>query len=111
MNKKYLDMIRRIEDPVGTQREWSVYIVRCRDGTFYTGIAKDLNARIASHNAGKGASYTRTRRPVRLLYQESSFTRSEALLREARIKTFTRPEKERLVTGHPQKRLIKTAKK
>ncbi|MBI4386651.1 MAG: GIY-YIG nuclease family protein [Elusimicrobia bacterium] len=73
--------------------EWSVYIVRCRDASLYTGIAKDARARVERHNTGKGAAYTRTRRPVRLLYVKSGLTRSEALIHEARIKRMPRPKK------------------
>ncbi|MCU0578496.1 MAG: GIY-YIG nuclease family protein [Desulfobacterota bacterium] len=76
---------------------WSVYILRCRDGTLYTGIAKNVFARIAQHNRGKGAAYTRGRLPVNLVYQENSLTHSEALVREAEIKRLSRAEKEGLV--------------
>ncbi len=76
-----------------TATDWSVYIARCRDGSLYTGIAKDVRARLAAHNAGRGAAYTRSRRPVRLAYREDGFTRPSALSREAAIKSLTRPEK------------------
>lgn len=104
MEKRYLDMIRRIKDPAGADRDWSVYVVRCSDDTLYTGIAKDVDARLSCHNSGKGAAYTRPRRPVRLIYREGIFTRSEALVREAGIKTLSRPQKERLVAGGVNKR-------
>ena len=78
---------------------WWVYIVRCRDGSLYTGIARDVERRIGEHNAHDqlGARYTRTRRPVVLVYREALATRSEASKREAQIKRMTRGEKERLV--------------
>ena len=66
--------------------DWNVYIVRCADQTLYTGIARDLCQRIAQHNAGKGAAYTRARRPVVLVHQEAAPDRGAALRREAAIK-------------------------
>lgn len=96
MNPKYLRMIRGMKK--GMSKEWSVYIVRCGGGTLYTGIAKDVESRIKKHNAGKGAAYVRTRLPAILLYQENGFTRSQALIREAKIKTMSRPLKEKLIT-------------
>ena len=84
------------EDPRRQARAWSVYILRCRDGTYYTGIAKDVQARLGKYQVGKGAAYTRTRLPVDLLYEENGLTRSEALVREARIKAMPRVKKERL---------------
>ena len=73
--------------------DWSVYVARCADGSLYTGIAKDARARLAAHNAGRGAAYTRARRPVKLVRVEEGFTRSAALSREARIKALGRPGK------------------
>lgn len=75
---------------------WSVYMVRCGDDSLYTGIAKDVTARLKKHNAGRGAAYTRSRRPVTLVYRRDGFTRSEALAREAQIKSLPRSEKLRL---------------
>ena len=74
-------------------KEWSVYMARCVDGSLYTGISKDVRARLTAHNAGRGAAYTRSRRPVKLVYAEEGFTRSTALSREARIKSLERPGK------------------
>jgi putative endonuclease len=78
---------------------WQVYIVRCADDSLYTGIARDLERRIAEHNAdnGLGASYTRSRRPVRLVYQESAADRSAASKREYQIKQLSRAEKLALI--------------
>jgi putative endonuclease len=70
-----------------------VYIVECSDGTLYTGYSKDYERRIAAHNAGRGAKYTRTRRPVRLVFLQAVATVSAALKREAEIKRMSRPEK------------------
>jgi predicted GIY-YIG superfamily endonuclease len=78
---------------------WFVYVVRCRDGSLYTGISTDVDARIARHNAGAGARYTRARRPVRLLYVERKRNRSNALRREAAIKALSRARKIELVGG------------
>lgn len=79
--------------------EWVVYLVRCKDGTLYTGCTNNLPHRLSAHNEGKGAKYTRARRPVVLVYQESCESRSAALKREAAIKRLTRAEKEALVAG------------
>jgi formylglycine-generating enzyme required for sulfatase activity len=72
---------------------WFVYVVRCRDGSLYTGISTDVAARVARHNAGTGARYTRARRPVELVYTEAKRSRSNALRREAAIKALPRPHK------------------
>lgn len=72
---------------------YQVYIIKCRDGTFYTGIAKDVRARIEQHNAGKGARYTRGRGPVKLVHTESFESRGEALRRENEIKKLSRIKK------------------
>jgi len=77
--------------------DWHVYIVRCSDGTLYTGIARDLKKRIAEHNSeAGGARYTRPRRPVELVYSEEAPSRSEALKREYEIKRLPRAGKEDL---------------
>jgi predicted GIY-YIG superfamily endonuclease len=78
------------------RKDWTVYILRCGDGSLYTGIAKDVQARIKQHGEGKGAAYTRSRLPVTLLYQENGFNRSEALIREAQIKSMPRSKKEEI---------------
>lgn len=76
---------------------WSVYILRCADGSLYTGVARDVAARVKAHGGPRGAAYTRARRPVQLVYQEQAVDRSAALRREYAIKQLTRVEKERLV--------------
>ena len=81
---------------------WHVYIVRCADRTLYTGVARDLAARIEAHNEGRGAKYTRSRRPVKLVYQEPAADRSAALRREHAIKRLTRAEKEALTRRRRQ---------
>ena len=75
------------------------YILRCADGTLYTGWTNDLQHRVEAHNAGKGAKYTRTRRPVELCYYEAFDTVSAAMRREAAIKKLTRQQKLRLMAG------------
>jgi len=72
---------------------WFVYILRCADGSLYTGITNDLQRRCRQHNEGKASRYTRCRRPTRLVYHEVVADRSEALRREAAIKALTRREK------------------
>lgn len=74
-----------------------VYILRCADGTLYTGCTNDLFRRLAAHNAGKGAKYTRSRRPVELVYREEVPDKSAALRREAAIKGLSRKEKLALI--------------
>jgi len=95
METKYLKMIQGMKTT--GRKEWTVYILRCRDGSLYTGIAKDVRARVKQHNEGRGAAYTRTRLPVRLLYQQASLTHSEALIREAQIKGMPRSKKEKII--------------
>ena len=74
-----------------------VYILRCADGTFYTGWTTDLTARVATHNTGKGAKYTKSRRPVELIYHEEYDDKREAQARERAIKKLTRAQKEALI--------------
>ena len=76
---------------------WEVYILQMKDGTYYTGIAKDAEKRLKVHNSGKGAKYTRARLPAVLVYRENSSDYSAALKREAAIKKLTRADKENLI--------------
>ncbi len=73
------------------------YLARCSDGTLYAGACVDLRSREAQHNAGRGAKYTRSRLPVRVVYSEEFETLSEALKREAQVKRMRRAEKESLI--------------
>ena len=73
------------------------YILRCSDGTLYTGWTNDLEKRIASHNDGTGGKYTRARRPVELVYHEAFETKQEAMSREWQIKHMSRQDKEKLI--------------
>ena len=74
--------------------EWFVYIVECKDGSLYTGIAKDVQSRITQHNHGRGAKYTRGRGPVKLRTSNGPYGHSAALSLEARIKRLPSKEKE-----------------
>jgi predicted GIY-YIG superfamily endonuclease len=80
--------------------DWQVYIVECADGSLYTGIARDVTARIVTHNKGTGAKYTRGRLPVQLIYQEKASDRASASRREYEIKMLSRDAKLMLIK-HP----------
>lgn len=73
------------------------YILRCSDGTLYTGWTNDLQKRLAAHNTGTGAKYTKSRLPVKLVYFEEYKTKNEAMSREAKIKQLDRKKKEELI--------------
>lgn len=75
---------------------WVCYLVECADGTLYCGITNRIEERVATHNAGEGAKYTRGRTPVRLMYAEACADKSAALRRERAIKRLSRAEKLRL---------------
>ena len=76
---------------------WYVYILRCGDGTLYTGITDNVPRRLAVHRSGRGAKYTRGRGPLELVYTEQVPDKSAALKREIQIKRLRRAEKERLI--------------
>ena len=80
---------------------WHVYIIECSDGTLYTGITNDLDKRITAHNDGRGAKYTKSRRPVRLRFSEPAADRKNASQREYAIKSLRKAEKMRLITPEP----------
>ena len=73
------------------------YVVRCSDGSLYTGWTNDLEKRILAHNEGKGAKYTKTRRPVELIYYEEFPTKEEAMSREWKIKHMSRKQKLKMI--------------
>jgi putative endonuclease len=79
------------------KKAWVVYLLRCSDNTLYCGITNDLDGRLKKHNSGKGAKYTKNRRPVALAYSEPAADKSSALKREYRIKQLSRAEKEQLL--------------
>jgi putative endonuclease len=90
---------------------WSLYILRCREGSFYTGVTTDIARRLSEHQDGRASRFTRTRRPVVLVYQETCGTRSQALVRECAVKALSRQRKEGLVAkGSAENRRAKNRK-
>ncbi|MEE1010389.1 MAG: GIY-YIG nuclease family protein [Agathobacter sp.] len=87
------------------------YILRCSDGTYYTGWTNDLDNRIKCHNSKKGAKYTKTRTPVELVYYETFATKEEAMSREYHIKKLKRSEKQKLIDGMPGEEIRISGKK
>ena len=81
-----------------TSDRYYVYILRCSDGSLYTGITNDPGKRLKAHNAGTASKYTRARRPVEFAYIENAANKSEALKRELQIKKLSRPEKLKLIS-------------
>lgn len=81
---------------------WYVYMLRCRDNSLYTGYTDDVKRRESVHNTGRGAKYTKTRLPVRLVYFEEYEDKSQALKREYAIKQLTKQQKEALISGKEQ---------
>ena len=80
-------------------KKWYLYILRCGDGTLYTGITTDVEARFAQHQCGKGAKYTRGRGPLELVYREECEGHSHALKRELAVKAMSRDEKQKLINN------------
>ena len=78
-------------------KPWIAYILKCSDGSLYTGITTDLKKRLKCHNNGKASKYTRSRRPVKVVYSESFVNESSARKREAEIKQFSRQSKLELI--------------
>jgi putative endonuclease len=87
---------------------WFVYLVRCNDGTLYTGIARDVKARIAMHEAGRGARYTRGRGPLTLCAKKRCSSKSEALKLELAIKRLSRDEKQQLTAAGRMRAFART---
>lgn len=84
----------------GKSESWFLYILECNDGTLYTGITNDITRRLQQHNDGKGARYTRTRCPVKLLYYEPCRNRAAAMVRECAVKSLPRERKMKIVRSH-----------
>src|SRR5438105_1676568 len=105
MDKKYRKMLRRMREKRAGAAEsapkesWFLYVVHCGDGSYYTGITRDVGGRLRKHNDGKGSAYTRSHRPVRLVYQEACADRSSALVRECQVKSLPRASKAKLVSA------------
>jgi len=76
---------------------WSLYILECSDGSLYTGVTNDIDRRILAHQQGKASRYTRTRRPVALVYREECGSRSQALSRECAVKSLSRRQKDEFI--------------
>ena len=85
------------------EKEWTVYILECGDGTLYTGITDDLPRRLKAHERGRGAKYTRGRGPLKLCYRETLPDKSSALKRECAIKRLSRQEKLALIRENETK--------
>jgi putative endonuclease len=86
VREKYKKNQRNIHAGESTLRQWVVYLIRCSDESLYCGITNDLKNRLAAHNSGRGAKYTRSRRPVELVGASSEMTQSDALKLEYRVK-------------------------
>lgn len=89
------------------EKQWFVYILRCGDGSVYTGITTDVERRLEMHRSGKGAKYTRGRGPLEAVYHERCATHSDALKREWAIKSLPREEKLHLIAQFQRQREIK----
>ena len=98
MNQRYKTMLQgmRQKDKKNhrkKQERWFLYMLRCSDNSLYTGIAKDIEKRFQMHSKGKGARYTRTRLPLKLVYQKQCKSRTEALIRECVVKSLPKAKK------------------
>jgi len=93
-------MKARANDPTTTQPEvtWFLYLIRCKDGSLYTGITTDVDRRFAEHQSGKGAKYLRGKAPLTLVFQQKVGSRSAALKAEASIKQLSKADKEGIVS-------------
>jgi putative endonuclease len=83
---------------------WFVYMLRCQDGSYYVGVATDIEDRVREHNVGQGPAYTKERRPVKLVYTEKHESYASARKREAQLKHWRREKKEWLISGFPSTR-------
>lgn len=106
MDKKYRRMLRGMkarkepaEYSASGGAAWHLYILRCGDGSLYTGVTTDIERRLRMHREGKASRYTRTHQPVELVYREECGSRSRALTRECAVKSLPRDRKEALVAG------------
>ena len=86
------------------ENTWYLYILRCKDSTLYTGITTDVEKRFQTHQSGKGAKYTRGRRPLELIYRELCGTHSDALKREWEVKQLSREEKQKLIARYAEQK-------
>ena len=114
MHPTYKRMLAGLEKKASCRKKkgvgkWSLYILQCSDGSFYTGVTNDLERRLKMHQAGKASRYTRTRGPVEMLYSETCGDRSSALIRECEVKEWPRAKKEGLI--NQQEQISKTGAK
>lgn len=106
MNAKYRRMLAGMQEKQkkgrtkGRAERWFLYLLKCSDGSLYTGITKDVACRLKVHNEGRASRYTRVRRPVELIYQEPCGSRTDALLRELAVKSWPREKKEALTASN-----------
>ena len=84
------------------ENTWYLYILRCKDGSLYTGITTDVKKRLEAHRSGKGAKYTRGRGPLELVYREQCGSHSDALKRELAVKSLTREQKQKLIAEYKE---------
>lgn len=113
MNDRYKRMIDRMrvkeaKAPRKPREKWFLYILKCADQSLYTGITKDLEKRFRMHTEGRAARYTRTRRPLEMVYQEACRSRTEALTREYFVKALPKPKKLALIEKIAQKQVTGT---
>lgn len=85
--------------PTSELKGWFCYLLECADGTYYAGVAPDVEQRVAKHNAGRGAKYTRGRRPVRLVWSQRCGSYGAARALEAQLKRLPRKKKQQLIQG------------
>lgn len=90
-------MANQEKQPDAVGGVWYLYILRCRDGSFYTGVTTDIDRRLRQHRKGTASRYTRSRRPLMLIHQEKCGNRSQALRRECVVKALSRRRKEELI--------------
>lgn len=103
MNQRYKQMLNGMREKEkarprkGRKEKWFLYILKCADSSLYTGITKDLERRFKSHSEGRAARYTRTRRPLEMVYEETCRSRTEALTRECAVKALSKAKKLALI--------------
>lgn len=105
MEKKISSMVRKMAAKAKSKRgrkkkikdAWSLYILECGDGSFYTGVTNNLEKRFEAHSRGKGSKYTRSHLPVELVYSEVCGTRVDALVREMEVKSYAKGKKQALI--------------
>lgn len=109
MKTRYRTMIKTMEArdktsavPAG-EAVWSLYILRCGDGSLYTGVTNDIDRRFRAHQDGRASRYTRTRRPVEIVFREECGSRSQALSRECAVKSMSRKGKDGLIAASAAK--------